>query len=364
MDAGKIQTFLGRLGCRKISVGADWVRSTCPLGYLHGGGQDKSPSFAVRVVPRGESRCRCLACGTSGSLGALLWRLDADRRGARPDLLQYLAQHNQIDAERILEAAERSTPEVVPGDVEGLIRATPAYLPRYQRESRFVHPDDEPQAVVPEEVQRQMVADMPARVLDYLTRAPDALRGIEGRGLDRRTVRQWGLGWHPLKQRISIPIRDEAGKLVALSGRRYGEASGPKYLHSRFKRDRVLFGEHRRVPGVRKGYLFEGFFHVIYVSQFGYCNIFARMGTHLSHKQAMKLVLWLDHLVIVPDGDKAGRDAAERDAQTLRLLQVPGEGGAVCRLERVDVVDMPRNRDIDSLKPEKVREILGQPNCP
>lgn len=363
MDVGKIQTFLGLLGCQKISVGGEWVRSTCPLQYLHGGGQDRSPSFAVRIAPGSESRCRCLACGASGSLGALLWRLEADKRRTRPDLLQYLARYNQIDAERVLEEAERPTPPVAEGDIEGIIRSTPAYTGRPVRESRFVHPDDEPQAEVPEEVQRQMVASLPAHVIDYLTREPDPQRGIEGRGLDRLTVAEWGLGWHPLKQRISIPIRDEDGKLVAISGRRYGEGNGPKYLHSRFKRDRVLFGEHRVNPGIRKGYLFEGFFHVIYTSQYGYCNGVARMGTHLSRKQAVKLVRWFDHLVIVPDGDKAGRDAAERDARTLQMIQLPTSDGKVCCLARIDVVEMPHGKDIDSLKPDKVREVLGPPNC-
>jgi Toprim-like/DNA primase catalytic core, N-terminal domain len=356
MNVGEIVQFLGRLGCEKIYASGKWVKATCPLQYRHNGGRDKSPSFAVSIDPGDMSNCRCLACGVYGDLAALLWRMEADGRRPRPDLFQFLAVHNMLDVERIVleDDGDKAAPEV------GAAKRR-KYKPRPPRPSNFVNPDDEPQAEVPEDALKQMIADMTDEVHTHLTQTANAVMGREGRGLSPLTVAEWELGWHPMKRRICIPIRDEDGKLVALSGRAFGKGK-PKYLHSRFKRDRILFGEHRRNRTIRTGYLFEGFFQAIYSWQCGYENVFARMGTHLSYQQAMKLALWLDHLIIVPDGDKAGKDAAERDARTLRDLEVEDKDGKVRRLEKIDITDMPRGKDIDNLKPGKVRALLGPRN--
>jgi len=378
MDVGAIRKFLKAMGCHKISVGSKWVRSTCPMDHRHSGGKDGQPSFAISIDPGDESNCRCLACGIYGPLVPLVWRLEADRRGSRPDLLAFLSRHNQLAYEKI-----DDTPRPIPL-AKGATRCRVKYVPNPHRVSTFVHPDDEPQAEVPESVLAKMVADMPVHVLRYLTRPDDPIHGTPGRGLTKQAVVTWELGWHQRDQRVCIPIRDEDGKLVAISGRVFddsvcaycrvslpqngkdclecGKRQPPKYLHSRFKRDRVLYGEHLRDTHNRTGYLFEGFFQAIYSWQCGYANTLARMGTHLSNHQAKKLVQWFDHLVIVPDGDKAGRDAAERDRRTLQDLSFDDGQGKVRRIERINVVDMPNKRDADTLTPADLRKRLGPLN--
>lgn len=361
MNVGEVIQFLRMLGCEKIYAGSgQWVKATCPLQYRHNEGRDKSPSFAISVNPGDMSNCRCLACGIHGDLMALLWRMEVEGRRVRPALPKFLAEHNQLNVEKI----EEREPD--PSDLGGRVRAAKRrkYVPPPPRKSRFVHPDDEPQAEVPEKVLQQMLSVMPDDVFDYLTRAPDHVRGVKGRSLTPATISEWELGWHIARRRICIPIRDEDGKLVALSGRAYGKQK-PKYLHSRFKRDRVLFGEHKRDRMIRTGYLFEGFFQAIYSWQCGYVNTMARMGTHLSRQQAEKLVRWFDRLIIVPDGDKAGDDAAERDRITLSDLSFDyrtGEAGRTYKIEQIDIVKLPRKRDIDDLPEDQAREILGPRN--
>ena len=375
MDVKHIEKFVRGLGCREISFGNGWVRCTCPADYLHKGGKDRKPSFAIRVVPGGESRCRCQACGVHGSLTHLLWKLEADRGVSKPELLQLLMEHNQIDAEAILDA---------PVHHERKDAQKRQYVPRISRKSNFVHPDDEPQTVVPEEYLGRM-RPIPDHVMTYL----HVSRGLEDKAIDK-----WELGWAESEGRVAIPIRDEAGKLVSISGRLLDEAKcrcggvmeadsdgkkrcpacnrrpSPKYLHSSFKRDRVLYGEHLHDPAVRKGYLFEGFFQTIYSWQCEYVNTLARMGTHLSTQQASKLVRWFDHLVIVPDGDKPGRDAAEKDAQTLEMLKVEGRpfddpgaaSGDTLKISKIEIADMPDDMDADRLDPDKLRDLLGPTN--
>jgi len=357
MDVGHIQRFMRGLGCTKISIGSRWVRSTCPMGHLHSGGKDRQPSFAISIDPGGASNCRCQACGIYGDLLALVWR--AARAGrARSDLFYFLVEHNQLDVEKL--GGEK---EPAPDDLAGQLRAYRKYDPsrRTKRKSNFVHPDDEPQAEVPEDVLRKMIADMPDYVREYLTRTSNPIMGVKGRGLTDLTVEEWELGWHLTQRRIAIPIRDETGKLVAISGRAF-EDQKPKYLHSRFKRDRVLFGEHRHDDSIRSGYLFEGFFQTIFTWQCGYANVLAPMGTHLSQQQARKLVRWFDHLTIVPDGDKAGQDAAERHLRTLSDLELPREGGGTDKIEKIDIAAMPKGKDADTLKPNVLVDILGPRN--
>jgi hypothetical protein len=348
MDMGQISAFLHLLRCRQSSVSVKWVRATCPLAYRHSSGADKHPSFAISINPGDASNYRCLACGSSGTLISLLWRLDADGRPVPRGAFEFLQKHNQLDVDKIADA-----PPPAPDDFRGRVKASNEYFSPSTRVSTFVHPDDEPQASVPEEVLRSMVSALSsqATVLDYLMRDPVPTLKQVGRRLTKATIVEWELGWHPIERRICIPIRAVDGKLVAISGRLFEESShSPKYLHSKFKRDRVLFGEHRHDPTLRAGYLFEGFFHVIYSWQVGYRNVLARMGTHLSRQQADRLVEWFDHLIIVPDGDKAGLESADRVKETL-------EG----RIARVDIAPMLKGKDADGLPPDTLRAVMGPP---
>lgn len=338
MDVQDTQVFLQRLGCDRISVGTKWVRSTCPLQFRHRGGRDRNPSFAISIDPGDTSSCRCQACGYFGDLMPLSWKL------GKPGVMEYLSAHNQISPDR----PDHEKP-VDPNDLRGRVSHARTYVPAHERASNFVHPDDEPQAEVPEEILQQMIEDLSGDVLDYLMRVPDRVRGIDGRNLSRLTISEWELGWHPIKGRICVPIRDVDGKLVSVSGRLYPEdRRGPKYLHTPFKRNRILYGSHRLDRSIRKGYLCEGFFQVIFLDQCGYKNALARMGTHLSRQQADMLVEWFDHLVIVPDGDKAGYDSAKVIRATLDT-----------RIPRIDIADMPRGKDADTLFADQLREVLN-----
>jgi DNA primase len=143
-----------------------------------------------------------------------------------------------------------------------------------------------------------------------------------------------------------IPIRDETQTCVAISGRSMSHDVRPKYLHSRFKRNRVLYGEDKVVRG-RVGFLCEGFFHVMWLHQLGYANAVARMGTALSTEQAQKLVTYFTELVIIPDGDAPGRASAEQISLLLK------------NRINVRVVSMPDDRDIDGLSEASVHGLLG-----
>lgn len=346
MDAGRAQEFLALIGCRKINVGGGWVRATCPLEYRHSGGHDNQPSFAISIRPYDSSGCRCLGCGYATEiLHQLLWKLSIERGRDVEGPSAFLLKHNQIGLDWLEANAERKPDDK---DLMGRVSHARTYVSSFERHSTFVHPDNEPQPEVPDDVLKQMIKDMPDDIRTYLMREPDKINGVTGRHLDALTISEWELGWHRLKGRICIPIRDENGKLVSVSGRKYDEQGwGPKYLHSPFKRDRVLFGSHRLNKEIKKGYLTEGFFQTIRLAQLGFHNPLGRMGSHLSKQQASLLEGWFDHLIIVPDGDKAGHESAEI---ARRMLEN--------RIEKIDIAEMPKGEDADSLKPSVLRALL------
>ena len=167
---------------------------------------------------------------------------------------------------------------------------------------------------------------------------------LRDRGMLDKTIDKWELGYSKQQRRISIPIRNEGGELVAISGRAYGSHQ-PKYLHSKFHRNVVLYGEHLIEPG-KECYLVEGFFQALAIDQAGYPNALARMGTHLSKWQKQKIDRCFNKLVIVPDGDDAGMESAHKIYQEMKDTMP-------CQ-----IVDMPPGKDADSLELGQLHEVL------
>lgn len=72
MDAPTIVAFLTHLNAKHIQVRDPWVQCSCPLSpWTHDGGQDSSPSFAIRIEAQGESYFNCFVC-QNGKLGDLV----------------------------------------------------------------------------------------------------------------------------------------------------------------------------------------------------------------------------------------------------------------------------------------------------
>lgn len=320
MDAGQIAAFLHAAQCSKVRAGPEWVKSTCPVAHLrHAGGRDEHPSFAVRIEPDGESRCRCLACGYSGPLYPLAWKL------GRPDLFD-LAQVNNVG-----EWGDE-VPVGLRGKVEQMVGNYWAETrqPRDLADLLPTVPKNEPlDESVLEEFQ-----PIPKWVGQYL----------HDRGMHEGTIKAWELGYHPKKGRLSIPIRDVDGNLVALSGRALKDQQ-PKYLHSKFKRDLVLYGKYMSEDS-DTAYLCEGFFQAIAIWQLGKRGSLARMGTHLSKNQEKIIIDGFKELVIVPDGDKAGYESAALLAQRL------------CDRIPVRVAPMPEGFDADTLPAHTLLQAL------
>ncbi len=156
------------------------------------------------------------------------------------------------------------------------------------------------------------------------------------RGLDAETIQHFGIGYNrgsgSMADRIVIPIQDENGFLVAYAGRSVDQAE-PKYrFPPRFRKSLVLFNLHRAVAAAGKSVVVvvEGFFDCFKVHQAGLPGVVALMGCSLSLRQEELLCEHFREVVLLLDGDRAGRAAAAAIARRLvskvatKTVEVPG----------------------------------------
>ncbi|MDR2697957.1 MAG: DNA primase [Holophagales bacterium] len=123
-----------------------------------------------------------------------------------------------------------------------------------------------------------------------------------------------------MRHRLTIPIHDTRGRLVAFGGRALGDDK-PKYLNTRetqkYKKSETLFGFHRAKGHMRDGALLvEGYFDVLQLHQEGINQAIAPLGTALAEDQLKTITKFTRKIVLCFDGDAAGQRATER---TLKL---------------------------------------------
>ncbi|WP_019000960.1 DNA primase [Succinimonas amylolytica] len=188
-----------------------------------------------------------------------------------------------------------------------------------------------------------------------LSRHPEALAYLHGRGLSDDTLRRYHVGFAPeswdflikklagdnpkilkamaelglatqsqqgkiydtFRNRVMIPIRDKRGRTIAFGGRVLDD-SKPKYINSRespvYKKGHELFNldSIRNLRDKNLSYIMitEGYMDVIALEQSGIHNAVASLGTATTPEQMNLLFKQSDRIIFCYDGDSAGRNAA------------------------------------------------------
>lgn len=142
------------------------------------------------------------------------------------------------------------------------------------------------------------------------------------RGIDRAMAVEFGVGLYAgpglLSGRIVIPIANARGQTVAYAGRAV-DGRLPKYkLPAGFRKTLELFNLHRAAATSSKTVIVvEGYFDCLRVHRAGLPWVVALMGSSLSAEQENALLEAFDRVVLLLDGDGAGRAASRGIAARL-----------------------------------------------
>ncbi len=145
---------------------------------------------------------------------------------------------------------------------------------------------------------------------------------LKERGVSEEIAQKFGVGFFPGKgsmhDRIVIPIHNPKGELVAYAGRAI-DGSEPRYkFPAGFHKSMELYNLHR-VRDELSVVLVEGFFDCMKVTQAGFPCV-ALMGSTMSNAQEELIREHFAHVVVMLDGDDAGRGASEEIADRIRRV--------------------------------------------
>ena len=133
------------------------------------------------------------------------------------------------------------------------------------------------------------------------------------------------------RHRITFPITDFKGRVIAFGGRALDPDAPAKYLNSPetplFHKGAILYNAHgARGAAHDKGRIIvvEGYMDVIALAQAGFANAVAPLGTALTEDQVRLLWRLVPEPTLCFDGDSAGRRAAFRAVETVLPHLKPG----------------------------------------
>lgn len=329
-------------------IGASF-RGLCPFH------SEKTPSFYVHPD---RQYFHCFGCHASGDALSFLMKLEGR---PFPEVARQLADRAGVELPT-LDAREEEK-----------------YRRERQRSDRLVAIMDAAAGFYVEQMREHPLGRMAREVLEkrgigreaseafrlgYAPHAWDALaRFLRERGFSPAEAEEVGLlaprrsgdgHYDRFRHRLMFPICDAHGRIVAFSGRLLdpppgepvpdkGEA-GAKYVNSPesplYKKGEILYGLHEGRVALRReswALLCEGNFDLVALHQAGLTNSVAPMGTALTESHVKLLRRFVARVVLLFDGDKAGRKAVRA---SYPLLQ---KAGLAAR-----VVTLPEGEDPDS----------------
>lgn len=135
---------------------------------------------------------------------------------------------------------------------------------------------------------------IPEKILSYYL--PYGNKMFEDDGISLDVQKEWGIGYDPQTNRITIPIKSSIGDLCAVKGRYYGEPDeyNPKYLYiEKNARNKLLYGlyENRKyITNSNTLFVFEAEKSVLQCASHGVRNCVALSGKSISKTQAEYII--------------------------------------------------------------------------
>ncbi|HWZ26548.1 MAG TPA: DNA primase [Verrucomicrobiae bacterium] len=297
---------------------------------------EKSPSFAVHPT---KQIYHCFGCGVGGDVFKFVMEMD---KVAFPEAIRVVAEKCGIAIPR----PKASSPEE-----------------RKENQQRTLLVE------MHREAQTFFVQQLGGTLEGKAARAY-----LEDRGMDNDAIARFGIGYAPsggdallrflkskykeplliesglvsrdqsggarmydrFRRRITFPIANDSGKIVAFGCRALGDDQ-PKYLNSPetpiYSKSNVLYHLDRAKEALRRAdfaVLVEGYMDAIAVARAGISNVVASCGTSLAEPQIKLLSRFTKRVIVNYDPDTAGQLATERSISLLlendfevRVLALP-----------------------------------------
>lgn len=333
---------------RIVEIVGDYVRLTrrgnrflglCPFH------SEKTPSFHVNAE---RNLYHCFGCGASGNVYGFLMRHDGL---SFPEAVRKVAERVGV----VIPEGEQETEasRALRAERELYFEAT-TLAQRYFRAVMTSGRHDAPFAYLRERGIDDETAEAfgigyaPAQwssLVDALGKRGVSMPVLEKAGLAMR--RREGDGYYDrFRDRVMFPVVSLATKVLAFSGRTLDPNERAKYVNSPetefYTKGNELFGLHLAHRAIRQegaAILVEGNFDVVSLHAHGLQNVCAPLGTAMTSRQARLLKRYTDRVVLLFDGDSAGRAAADKALPVLLEADIP----------EVLVVTLPDGRDPDDV---------------
>ena len=314
---------------------ASTFKGLCPFH------SEKTPSFSVH---REKQLFHCFGCGVGGDVFSFIMlaekvsfpeavRMVAEKCGIPIPSNSGLDDKKFDERQQLFEICERAS----------------AYFRQMlsTEEAREARQVLQKREIQPAFADRFYLGYAPASGLMTHLRLKDPV----GSGLFIRNDR--GDVYERFRRRLMFPIWNERGKTIAFGGRALAAEAQPKYLNSAesplYSKSYVLYALHlAREVAQKAGRLVvvEGYFDCVRVHQAGFPFVVALMGSCLSTSQERVLAERFERVLLMLDGDAAGR-AASRVIRT-----------RLCEKCSVALVNVPEGAQPDPLSLTVIQDLI------
>lgn len=187
---------------------------------------------------------------------------------------------------------------------------------------------------------------------NHLKSSGHSLDLAEEARLVKRKTRESGF-YDIFRERLIFPITNSMGDVLAFGGRILAQGE-PKYLNSPetqvFQKGKIFYGLEQTARYIRSQdqiIIVEGYMDLISLFQSGIRNVVATMGTALTSDHGRVIKRLTRNVVVLFDGDRAGKEAAERSLSLLLEQDLYPRG--LILPDNMDPDDFVKSRGVEEL---------------
>jgi len=297
--------------------------------------KEKTPSFSVSQQ---KQFFKCFGCGASGNVIGFLMRYEGL---SYPEAIRKLAESIGMTVPET--PRDRETRTRVRSLTDMMKAASDYYSASLKTNTRTIEYLK----------QRGITGETAARfALGYSPDAWQPLKDVFGDQYASKDLEEkdgCGLVIHNgdkrydrFRGRLMFPIRNPRGQVIAFGARTLNGDEHPKYLNSPetalYHKSREIYGLYEASASIREKHraiVCEGYMDVIQLSQAGFTEACAALGTAVTAEHVQKLLRAVDTVYFSFDGDSAGQHALRRaleaalpvveDDQEIRFVVLPPE---------------------------------------